>query len=204
MTNKTSKRLDNEQIAAAQIDEESFWELFQQFSPVYLKMWREFYLNDMELSDWSQEAAIVFQRSLQKYDANKNVTFGSFYKASLRNFLYDLLRKKNAQKRVPGKLQTSLSEYVEFYADTIQDISVANPYETYEFYETVKVVSNQCSELENYVLASSLKQVPLQKIADERKLSLGKVSSALFRCRRKYEKYTKLTAVKLDDKLITR
>lgn len=186
---------DPQLIIDAQTDGDRFYQLFQQFSPIYLKLWREFYVSDMDLADWSQEAALVLIRIVARYDLTKRVTFGSFYKASLKNRLFDLIRKRQAQKRVPTKAQTSLNRYTDYYADTISDKSAYNPYDLYEFYEQIEQVSSRCSEFEKYVLTNSLRQLSPEQIAMQQKVSVVKVTNALLRCRRKYDDYTRLTQV---------
>lgn len=165
---------DPQLIIDAKTDGDRFYQLFQQFSPVYLKLWHEFYVSDMDLADWSQESAMVLIKIVNKYDISKKVTFGSFYKASLKNRLFDLIRKRKAQKRVPTNAQTSLNRFAEYYADTISDTTAFNPYEIYEFYE---------------------------QIAQREQVTVLKVKNALMRCRRKYDDHTRLTQLKLDDKV---
>ncbi|WP_429970577.1 sigma-70 family RNA polymerase sigma factor [Fructilactobacillus sp. Tb1] len=196
-----ANHFDPQLIIDAQIDEDRFYQLFQQFAPIHLKLWNEFYLTDMELADWSQEAAIVLQRILAKYDIRKKVTFGSFYKASLKNRLFDLIRKRKAKKRVPTKLQTSLNLFPDYYADTVYDAMAYRPDEMCEFYACVAEVSNNCSSFERLVLTESLRQNSPEKIAQQEAVPVLKVKNALIRCRRKYEDYTRLTQLKLDDKV---
>lgn len=192
---------DPQLIIDAQTDGDRFYQLFQQFSPIYLKLWHEFYIYDMDLADWSQESAMVLIRILARYDLTKRVTFGSFYKASLKNRLFDLIRKRKAQKRVPLQAQTSLNRFAEYYADTISDTTAYNPYEVYEFYEQIEQVSAICSKFEKCVLTDSLRQLSPEQIAQQQKVSVLKVKNALMRCRRKYDDYTRLTQLKLDDKV---
>lgn len=192
---------DPQLIIDAQTDSDRFYQLFQQFAPVYLKLWREFYVSDMDLADWSQESALVLIRIVKKYDVSKKVTFGSFYKASLKNRLFDLIRKRKAQKRVPTTAQTSLNRFEDYYADTISDTAAYNPYEIYEFYEQIEQVSCNCSKFEKFVLTNSLRQLSLEQIAQQQKVLVLKVKNALIRCRRKYDDYTRLTQLKLDDKV---
>lgn len=194
-------KCDPNLIIDAQINDDSFETLFRQFSPVYLKLWNEFYLNDMELCDWGQEAAIVFYYTIRKYDFEKRVTFGSFYKTNLRNRLYDILRKKRAKKRVPDRMQASFSNYAEFYAETIQDETALNPLSMCEFYENVSLVCKNCSRFEREVLVSALRHNSLDQIANEQQVSAAKVNSALLRCRRKYRQQTCLTTKMIDDKV---
>ncbi|ETO40269.1 Sigma-70 region 2 [Fructilactobacillus florum 8D] len=173
-------------IIAAQTDDEAFTKLFHQFAPVYLKLWHDFYLTDMELCDWSQEAAIVFYHAIRKYDLAKQVTFGSFYKTSLRNHLFDILRKKRAKKRIPARCQASFSAYAEYYAETVQDDGAPDPLLLYEAYEDLQTVLLRCSQFERSVLSGALRQQTAQQIATRTATSVSQVSSALLRCRKKY------------------
>ncbi|CAJ1181118.1 hypothetical protein FS150101_NMOIFPPK_00441 [Fructilactobacillus sanfranciscensis] len=192
---------DPQLIIDAKTDGDRFYQLFQQFSPVYLKLWHEFYVSDMDLADWSQKSAMVLIKIVNKYDISKKVTFGSFYKASLKNRLFDLIRKRKAQKRVPTNGQTSLNRFAEYYADTISDTTAFNPYEIYEFYEQIEQVSWTCSKFEKCVLTDSLRHFSPEQIAQREQVTVLKVKNALMRCRRKYDDHTRLTQLKLDDKV---
>ncbi|USS84912.1 sigma-70 family RNA polymerase sigma factor [Fructilactobacillus myrtifloralis] len=186
MGSKLSYQFDSATLQAAKTNEEHFVQLFHQFAPVYLKLWHDFYLRDMDLNDWSQEAAVVFIRTLHRYDVTKRVTFGSFYKTNLRNHLFDLLRKKNAQKRIPERLQASFSACPDYYAETIQDEAAPNPLKCCELTERLQQVGATCSAFERQVLSASLRQQTVAQIARRFSVDEQQVQNALVRCKRKY------------------
>ncbi|USS87847.1 sigma-70 family RNA polymerase sigma factor [Fructilactobacillus hinvesii] len=187
---KLNYQCDSATIVAAKQDEECFVRLFQQFAPVYLKLWRDYFLNDMELTDWSQEAALVFIKTLHRYDLSKRVPFGAFYKTNLRNHMFDLLRKKSAQKRIPEQLQASFSSNPEYYAETIQDPEAPDPLWCCELTERLQTVGASCSPLERRVLVATLRQQTVAQIAQQLQVEEQQVHNALVRCKRKYRQTT--------------
>ena len=74
-----------------------------------------------------------------------------------------------------------------------------NPYEIYEFYEQIEQVSWTCSKFN--VLTDSLRHFSPEQIAQREQVTVLKVKNALMRCRRKYDDHTRLTQLKLDDKV---
>ncbi|USS87008.1 sigma-70 family RNA polymerase sigma factor [Fructilactobacillus cliffordii] len=189
MVTKLIYKFDNATIQAAQENEDQFVTLFRQFAPVHLKLWRDYFLNDMELTDWSQEAALVFIKTLHRYESGKRVPFGAFYKTNLRNHMFDLLRKKNAQKRIPERLQTSFSASPEYYAETIQDHAAPNPLFCCELTERFQAVGAACSRFEWQVLLATLRQQTIPEIAQLLRVEEQQVQNALLRCKRKYRRF---------------
>ncbi|USS90111.1 sigma-70 family RNA polymerase sigma factor [Fructilactobacillus carniphilus] len=188
MGTKLIYKFDNATVQAAQENEDQFVTLFQQFAPVHLKLWRDYFLNDMELTDWSQEAALVFIKTLHHYDLGKRVPFGAFYKTNLRNHMFDLLRKKNAQKRIPERLQASFSASPEYYAETIQDYAAPDPLFCCELTERFQAVGAACSRFEWQVLLATLRQQTVPQIAQRLCVEEQQVQNALLRCKRKYRR----------------
>lgn len=101
-----------------------FQMLMQKYRPVLLKFWSIYNIDGMDLNDFEQEAAIVMLKTLINFEERKNITFGAFYKSNLRNHIFDLLRKMQAQKRIPSKNIISFQDVSLYFEETIIDPKV--------------------------------------------------------------------------------
>lgn len=179
-------------IEDAKWNDADFIKLFEKYAPIYLKLWNDFYVSDMELSDWKQEAAIVLNRTIIRYDASRNVTFGSYYKTNLKNRLYDILRRKRAQKRLPDSKKASFSAYSQFYSDTIADVHAANPERVLSIYENLQILMKKSSVVERLVVIKSLENLTFEKMANLSDENMMRLKNAMARCRRKYHEINRI------------
>ncbi len=98
--------------------------------------------------DLDQEARLVLYRTACRFDPSRNAGFGTFYRLSLRNRFYDMIRTTNAKKRVPSEPLTSIEANETLYAATVADKSASSPLIAAIVDEAFKELSKCCSALE--------------------------------------------------------
>ena len=66
-------------------DQEQFQALYGQYQPVIYKCMKKYYLKDYDTEDWLQEGRIVFFRTLERFDSEKQASLGKFFKRNFEN-----------------------------------------------------------------------------------------------------------------------
>jgi len=84
---------------------------FENYYPLILNLWKNFSPATLEMDDLLQEAWIVYVRARDKYSPDKNASFGTYYKQSLKNRLIEIIRSENSDKRRANLSTTSYEEY---------------------------------------------------------------------------------------------
>ncbi|WP_283678028.1 sigma-70 family RNA polymerase sigma factor [Lentilactobacillus sp. Marseille-Q4993] len=135
-----------------QKDDEAFAQLFKQYYPVVNKLRTEYYVNGMDNDDWDQEARIIMYRAARKFDPNYRSNFGSFYSRLLKHRIFDLIRRHNAQKRLPAEPLVSIDSDESYYEATVEDPRVNCPEGTTVMKDTLANVLDQCTPLERDAL----------------------------------------------------
>ncbi|MDN6626150.1 MAG: RNA polymerase subunit sigma-70, partial [Pisciglobus halotolerans] len=87
--------------------------LFLRYEPLVKKMVQTYYLQGYEKDDFYQESRMVFDKVIKTYDSERGLTFGSFYKVTLRHHFFSLIRKDMAKKRKADKFADSLEMLAE-------------------------------------------------------------------------------------------
>ncbi|UQS87018.1 sigma-70 family RNA polymerase sigma factor [Nicoliella spurrieriana] len=172
-------------------DESAIKALFSKYRPVVNKIWRQYFINGMEIDDWNQEALIVLVRIIDQYDCERGVSFGSFYRQALKNRFFDLIRRKNAQKRMPDKMLSSFDAFESFYSDTLVDFSSFCPEKRILQNEQIELILSRLSFLERSILIETFRNASLKEIATKYHCSENKVVNAFERCKRKFNNYRK-------------
>lgn len=98
-------------IQAQAGNEDQFISLFNCYSSLVKRLWQKYYIADLELEDWCQEAQLVLLKVIYSYRGKDIQQFSGFYKQSLVNRLLDLYRARQANKRIPADQLDSLGEY---------------------------------------------------------------------------------------------
>ena len=159
-----------------------FQALFNQYWPLVRRLWQEYYVADLELEDWRQEAELVMMRALDRYQGGSLTRFTGFYKQSLINRLLDLYRARQAYKRIPASQLSSLGEED---GDRLVDGHHNRPEDIIYCQFCLEAFMQRCSPFERQVISrlhqgASIKELKGQLGCDERK-----IRSALTRGRRK-------------------
>lgn len=159
-----------------------FQALFNQYWPLVRRLWQEYYVANLELEDWHQEAEIVMMRVLDRYHGSSLIKFAGFYKQSLINRLLDLYRARQAYKRIPASQLSSLGEED---GDRLVDDHHNRPEDIVYCQSCLKAFMQRCSPFERQVIirlhqGASIAELESQFDCDERK-----IRSALTRGRRK-------------------
>nr|WP_255552594.1 sigma-70 family RNA polymerase sigma factor [Lactobacillus sp. Sy-1] len=170
-------------------DESAIAVLFKKYTPVVNKIWRQYFINGMEREDWHQEAMIVLIRIIEQYDCDRGVSFGSFYRQALKNRFFDLIRRKNAKKRLPDSAVSSFDAFENFYSDTVMDLSAVCPEKIILQNEQIEVVLGRLSILERGILLEMFKTTTIREIAIKYNCSESKIVNAFERCKRKFNQY---------------
>lgn len=178
----TAKQLisDTELIRRANAgDSISFTALFKRYLPLVRKLQRQYYFKQLDRDDWEQEAQIVCWKIIKKFDENNGATFGSFFKISLRNRAFDILRR---EKKIESVNQ-SFKQADE--ADNVVDYSRSRPDDCAICQTEVDEFLTYCSSFELSVFDLITKghtKTEMRRIlnCDERS-----IDGALNRCRKK-------------------
>lgn len=186
-TNKTRHFMrDREEIklltAARTGKDREFQTLFNQYWPLVRRLWQEYYVADLELEDWHQEAEVVMMRVLDRYHGGSLAQFAGFYKQSLINRLLDLYRARQAYKRIPASQLSSLGDED---AKQLVDGHHNRPEDIVYCQLCLESFMKRCSPFERQVIGrlhqgASIAELKGQFNCDERK-----IRSALTRGRRK-------------------
>ena len=184
-TNKTKYQDQKEVkllVAARAGKDKEFQELFNQYWPLVRRLWQEYYVADLELEDWRQEAEVVLMRVLKGYRGASSTKFAGFYKQSLINRLLDLYRARQAGKRIPASQLSSLGDEE---ANLLVDGHHDRPEDIVYCQKCLMAFMQRCSSFERQVIIllhqrESLEELEIVLECDERK-----IRSALTRSRRK-------------------
>ncbi len=181
------RREDQKLISKIKNDDDlSLIRLFDKYLPLVKSYWQKYFINGMDFDDWKQEAMIVMIRLVKRYRLCSKVNFGMFYRTGLRNRFFDLIRKQNAQKRVPNDSLSSFSAHESYYADVLKDLKATRPDNSILIDEKLKQVILNCSAFERKILLSIINHHSFKQIAETNRCSVSKVYSAFARCKSKF------------------
>lgn len=171
------------------VDEDLFSKLSDRYLPIVKSFNGEIYLPWMEFDDWKQEADIVMTDVIRTYDIERQVNFGAYYKGCVRNRFYDVVRKANAQKRIPNNCLTSYSANQSYYDDMISDTKATHPEQFVINNEDLIKLMTHCSKFEQRVLIDiGIKHKSESDVAKDNNCSINKVKNAYARCKFKYKR----------------
>ena len=185
--NEFSKLSDFEIITRLKHDDLlPFSELLSRYYPLIRNIEKRYYIAGMEWDDWVQESSCLLWKVVGKYDVDRNISFGAYFKQILINQRVDLLRESLACKRQINRIAVSLDVNPEFFQDNLQDYGTVLPETKTLFNEAVQgYLTNQLSPLERDVLIRVLKHLTFAEIADDLQISFRKVRSAYERAHKK-------------------
>ncbi|TPR22424.1 sigma-70 family RNA polymerase sigma factor [Apilactobacillus timberlakei] len=132
--------------------DEYFDELFIKYKPIVKKLWGQYYFNDIDEDDWFQESRITMLKIIDKFDINRGTSFGMLYKRSLKNRLFDILRKSKAKKRMPIDKKVSFNVNEEYYSNCVEDCRRLNPEFSLKMDAVRKKLVTRCSMFEKELL----------------------------------------------------
>lgn len=114
----TEKETDFQLICQIKLGaEHKFEPLFERYRPMVYCVIRKYYLKLWDTEDFLQEARAVCFRALNNYRPDKGITFGQYFKTSLSNCIFSLIRKESAAKRLSDVNSHSLECYEETYGE---------------------------------------------------------------------------------------
>ncbi len=186
-TDKTKHKFQDQKGVKILVDarkgkDKEFQALFKQYWPLVRRLWQEYYVADLELDDWHQEAEIVLVRVLKGYRGGSMIKFAGFYKQSLINRLLDLYRARQACKRIPASQLSSLGDedanlLVDGHHDRPEDIVYCQ--------KCLAAFMQRCSNLERQVIILLHQGASIAEIEEKLGCDERKIRSALTRSRRK-------------------
>lgn len=157
-------------------------EIFQQYRPLIISLWQRYYVSDLELADWEQEARLVIFHVLDLYRGSNDNQFSGFLKQSLVNRILDLYRARQAHKRIPaGKIGALTPESEEL----LQDQLWRQPEELLRGRFCLRQLIAACSPFERQVLLSFNRGYSTEEVAKYLQCTKRQVQSAMGRSRRK-------------------
>lgn len=159
-----------------------FQSLFDKYLPLVRRLWQEYYVADLELADWQQEAEVVLLRALDRYHGGSLTRFAGFYKQSLINRLLDLYRARQAYKRIPASQLSSLGDED---ADRLVDGYHNRPEDIIYCQNCLAAFMERCSPFERQVISQLHQGISIAQLEREFDCDERKIRSALTRGRRK-------------------
>ena len=173
-------------------DQEQFQALYGQYQPVIYKCMKKYYLKDYDTEDWLQEGRIVFFRTLERFDSEKQASLGKFFKRNFENHEHSLIRHQCAYKRRTDTLSISLEQRLESAGEELVDYlgtAATDPLGQLMIQEKLAAFPTRLSSLEQQILNAYLKGYTLEEIAKVRGGTFSAVRSAYDRAKAKM-KYT--------------
>lgn len=169
---------------AAQGDDQSIIWLTNQYTPVMLKLQRDYFIKNYDRDDWLQEARLTIYRAAVKYDAEQRGSFGTFYRLLLKHRVVDLIRRSQAHKRQPTRDVLSLDLPTEEVQEALL-VTHRQPDVTVHVRQVVAEFPLSCSKFEAQVFNELLVGHTPEQIALNLAVDLSPVANAVDRCRRK-------------------
>lgn len=171
-----------ELLTQAQVgNEDQFMALFDCYSSLVKRLWQRFYIADLELEDWEQEAQLVLLKVIYSYNGKDINQFSGFYKQSLINRLLDLYRARQADKRIPVDQLDSLGE-----SDSETMIGGEILLEDIVYcHKSIKEIIRVSSSFERDVLALIVTGKSVEYVCRKLRCSKRQVQGALSRARTK-------------------
>ncbi|MGX7198603.1 sigma-70 family RNA polymerase sigma factor [Enterococcus nangangensis] len=173
-------------------DEEVLMAYFRKYQPTVLSLRKRIRLKFFELDDWLQEGLMVFYKSVLHYEAQKEVTFGLYFKMNLERHFISQWRKEQALKR-RGDLEALYFEDNEslannnFFMDNDWNIS---DYANYvQVAEQARRFSGKLSAFEHKVHLLHGKNFSPKEIAASFHCNEKKIKSTLSRICRKLKQH---------------
>ncbi|WP_267202110.1 sigma-70 family RNA polymerase sigma factor [Limosilactobacillus kribbianus] len=166
-------------------DSQGFTKLLDCYRPMIRHLWQQYYIPELELKDWRQEAELVLVRVLRSYHGRSLSQLGGFYKQSLINRLLDLRRSRQAGKRIPPEQLASLGMVK---AELLTDLNCTDPDEEAYCQACLRNFAKNCSPFELQVVMLKHQGQNRREIAQQLGYTERQIQAALSRCRRKLMK----------------
>lgn len=169
-------------------DDMAIKNLFEKYFPIVRSMQKKYYLRGLDYDDYRQEGMISFVSSVQSYDNERSISFGSYFRMNLDRKFCSLLRKQCAQKRRLDIASVSIDEMSEIYGDACY---IAEDLVTYHSFgdifqrERLNTFHEELSYFEKKVFEHYLDGVSTANISNNLECGSVKVKSAIDRIRRK-------------------
>ena len=122
-------------------------------------MHEKYYLKDYDTEDWLQEGRIVFFRTLERFDSEKQASLGKFLNEILK-ITYIAIRHQCAYKRRTDTLSISLEQRLESAGEELVDYlgtAATDPLGQLMIQEKLAAFPTRLSSLEQQILNAYLK-----------------------------------------------
>ena len=170
-------------------DDDAYVQLFDQYSPVVLRLERTYHLRDFEHDDWLQEGRLALMKAVRTYTKGHGTTFGLFYKMIAENQICSLVRKQEAKKRRALKQSKSIDlTDLEYLSNRFIEI----PEYDERLYIQERLTNDLIffSRLEKIVLQEYfIDRLTLSEISKRHALGYRSVRSAYDRIRQKFRQH---------------
>lgn len=166
--------------------------LFQKYRPLVFSTINAFNFRYYDFDDLQVEAMMICYESVQDFEPDRNVPFGSFFKANLTNYFLTLLRNQAAKKRhfdlFANSFESLVTEKGSGYLGP--DLTNLAPDRQLLLEEDLARLPNVLSDLEYEVMQMYCNPNPYSKevIASKLNISYKKLYSATSRCKKKTKK----------------
>ena len=183
--------LSNEQLVGmlqVEFNDAMFEELVRRFRPLIRHFRYVYAISYFEMDDYVQEARIVLQSALERYQG-ESLYFAGFFKKVLKNHFINLGKQQSAQKRVNWRLCQSLEDENGIGKEEILDMHQLLPEDQLIVKETQHGYWTQLSALEQQVFHAFLNGLTADEIAIKVGEPVEKCRNALDRCRSKLKRY---------------
>ncbi|KRM19355.1 RNA polymerase factor sigma-70 [Ligilactobacillus acidipiscis DSM 15836] len=166
--------------------------LFQKYHPLVISTISAFKFRYYDFDDLKVEAMVICYQSVQNFELDRNVPFGSFFKANLSNYFRTLLRNQAAKKRhfdlLANSFESLITEKGSGYLGP--DRTNLTPDRQVLLEADIARLPKVLSSLENQVMQMYCNPNPYSKetIANKLNISHKTLYSATSRCKKKTKK----------------
>lgn len=191
-------------IDAQKGDDEAEETLIRKYSGIVYKKAKAYFMVGADLEDVVQEGLIGLMKAVRKYDADKNVSFGTFAESCVTNQIISAIRSADRIKHKPLNTSVSLNKPISSEEGrtsddeiTLGDMISADPAESPEEMLIIKDVTyyilnngdNIFSDLEMMVLNEYIKGYSCEQIAQRLGKTPKSIDNAMQRTKKKVNNY---------------
>ncbi|MBP2098982.1 sigma-70 family RNA polymerase sigma factor [Enterococcus rivorum] len=169
-------------------DSMAFDEMYRKYYPLVFKMRKKYYLKGFDREDWLQEGRIIFYHSLEKYEAERQISIGNYFKFNFENHIKSLVRKQCAVKRKIDAESISLDQKMDRQGETFFDymgVENNNALDQMIIREKLEQLPEVLSIFERTTFNNYIVGKDLPEIAKENEVKNGTVRSAFDRAKKK-------------------
>ena len=172
------------------IDNDYLLTVFTRYAPLVTNICSKYYINLYDLEDLMQEAFITCYKSLDSYNPNLDVSFGTFFYLNLERRFCSLLREQSSYKRKANLITTPFDPFIHNSKVPVEykinrfDIEV-----TYFGKLEFKNIIKNLTSFENEILSLYFNtHLTPKQIANKLNITNNKVYNTLYKVRRELSK----------------